>query len=513
MRTVVWPLVLAAVAATRCLDPTQITLTLGTNAACDDVEGTAIVVGEPGQLEQSDPATTTTRCTSGADGGQIGSIVLIPSGADDAPVGVRVAMSLGGSLDGCINPPYADHCIIARRSLSFIPQTPLTLPIELDVDCAGTFCTELTTCVDGDCVDATVDPDDCVGPAGCVLQGTGGGGGAGGGSAGCGPPVTLPAVALTGAAVERDDVAIAVDAGDCSWAIAWSEVGTEVCTRLVRPDGQPSAAACDARPAVADVDVAPLGNGIFALADWGSEAHLSTATADGILAQGTLGAAVGGAIATRDDALLMVFEQSGGALGYATYLWDGSSLSPPTQQTPMGGHTGTGLDVAWGASDAVVSWISAAAGGQIARFPIGTNQVVGPVDVPATTNIALADHPPSGVTGIIFNDSGGNGELATWSPSGNYTSGGYSATDYSGTATGFAVTGTASGWVVAYIDGGRGLLTSFDSEAKYILTVREVAADATAIAIAAAGDQLGVAWLDSQGGAWFRRVAFDLSTL
>jgi hypothetical protein len=117
------------------------------------------------------------------------------------------------------------------------------------------------------------------------------------------------------------------------------------------------------------------------------------------------------------------------------------------------------------------------------------------------------------VTAIIFNDAGGNGELATWSPNGSYTSGGWSAIDYSETAAGFSIAGTKTGWVVAYVDGGRGLLTSFDEAAKYILPVRGVAADAMSISIAAIGDQLAVAWIDARGSLWFRRVAFDLSTL
>ena len=59
-------------------------------------------------------------------------------------------------------------------------------------------------------------------------------------------------------------------------------------------------------------------------------------------------------------------------------------------------------------------------------------------------------------------------------------------------AAGFAIAGTTSGWVVGYIETGKGWLTSFSPDAVFIDAVREVAPDATAIAIEAIGDGLAV---------------------
>src|SRR5580700_5484378 len=45
-------------------------------------------------------------------------------------------------------------CIVARRQVSFIPHTPLALPIEMTLDCLNVPCTANQTCIHAQCVTA-----------------------------------------------------------------------------------------------------------------------------------------------------------------------------------------------------------------------------------------------------------------------------------------------------------------------------------------------------------------------
>ena len=91
------PLVFAA-----CLDPTQATVRIGTDAPCATESpgpGSIVVVGiaagPPGAIaEQREPNTTTSSC----NGGDVGSIVVYPTdGADEAAVLV-IGITLGAAL-------------------------------------------------------------------------------------------------------------------------------------------------------------------------------------------------------------------------------------------------------------------------------------------------------------------------------------------------------------------------------------------------------------------------------
>jgi hypothetical protein len=136
--------------------------------------------------------------------------VLVPADDDDAAFGVRVVGGVEFDAEkdctvengfapepqpGAPEFPYKTGCIVARRTLSFIPHTPLTLPIVLRDDCIGVPCGPSETCVHGSCVSSNVDPDDCVDPAGCdettlpapVPAGSSGSGGSGGAGGAGGP--------------------------------------------------------------------------------------------------------------------------------------------------------------------------------------------------------------------------------------------------------------------------------------------------------------------------------------
>ncbi len=156
---------LLSLGAGACRDPTQVTLELRLDFSCSDLGTTAITVGSPGALESKSPTTTTAECDAS---GKVGSLVVVPAGADDAAFGVRVVAGFGGPADDCSAPAYGPSCIVARRALRFIPSESLRLPIDLRAACAGVPCDATETCVRGACVDARVDdPRACASRAGC----------------------------------------------------------------------------------------------------------------------------------------------------------------------------------------------------------------------------------------------------------------------------------------------------------------------------------------------------------
>jgi hypothetical protein len=181
------------VACCGCQPPTEISVVLTTNLACGEIAGTAVVVGTPSDVEGKDAATVTSAC----DQGRIGDIVLIPGKEREAAFVVKAVTGVGVLPEDCLvaetrptDIPGQRGCIVARRELSFLPKTPLTLPIAMRRACIGVVCGAGKTCVEGGvCASATVkDPMRCADPGGCdetsLGVGSGGAGGAGTGGAG-----------------------------------------------------------------------------------------------------------------------------------------------------------------------------------------------------------------------------------------------------------------------------------------------------------------------------------------
>jgi len=137
-----------------CLDPTEIEVFVSTDFLCDDVtqHGVAIAVGKPGD-DTNAPAGSTHDCNS-TDGG-IGSLTVTPHDIDGV-VGIRVMLGIDASVDSCNAGNKFAGCLVARRSLGFIPHRPLVLPIELQSSCIGQVCDPSSTCFNGACVDAGV---------------------------------------------------------------------------------------------------------------------------------------------------------------------------------------------------------------------------------------------------------------------------------------------------------------------------------------------------------------------
>ncbi len=141
-----------------CAAPTEIRLKLYTDVACTDDpdwKGIAVYVGGvDSNLENKAPALTAASCDKN---GQIGSLVIVPSGSKDDEVGLRVVAGIGQSPEDCASHGY-QGCIVARRSLRFSPHSTIDLDITLTADCRGIGCDAAHTCLNGTCTDRIAQP-------------------------------------------------------------------------------------------------------------------------------------------------------------------------------------------------------------------------------------------------------------------------------------------------------------------------------------------------------------------
>jgi hypothetical protein len=148
---------LLGLSASSCQGPTELRLHVHTNVPCTDPsqwKGVAVYVGEPGPgLEDKAPALIATSCDQR---GQVGSLVVVPSGAKDAEVGLQIVAGLDYEPEDCAAHHY-QGCIVARRAVRFDEHTPLDLDIALTSDCVGLGCDATHTCVNGACSAAGID--------------------------------------------------------------------------------------------------------------------------------------------------------------------------------------------------------------------------------------------------------------------------------------------------------------------------------------------------------------------
>ncbi len=118
-------------------------------------KGIAVYVGGvDSNLENKAPALTSTSCDRN---GQIGSLVIVPSGSKDDEIGLRVVAGIGQNPEDCATHQY-NGCIVARRSLRFSPHSTIDIDITLTGDCRGVGCDTAHTCVDGTCTETTTLP-------------------------------------------------------------------------------------------------------------------------------------------------------------------------------------------------------------------------------------------------------------------------------------------------------------------------------------------------------------------
>ncbi len=145
---------IGAAGAVSCLNHTQITLHVSTNAPCKDAsqwKGVSIYTGSTTDVETKEPTLTTTACGAGGD---IGTLVLVPTGSDSDEIGLRVVAGLSRDPEDCAANLY-DGCIVARRTLRYSPHASLDVYVALTDDCVGVSCDSSHTCVDGTCVDSS----------------------------------------------------------------------------------------------------------------------------------------------------------------------------------------------------------------------------------------------------------------------------------------------------------------------------------------------------------------------
>lgn len=160
-------------AAQACRGPTQITLEVTTDVRCADVGGTAITVGELASSETKPAVAVTPACDPAT--GRVGSMVIVPSGARDEQVSIRIVMGLGRDPSECMPPSYGPGCIVARRALRFIPGQSLYVPVFMGAVCKGVPCEATQTCSGGTCASAVIeDSSRCAEPGGCDESALGG---------------------------------------------------------------------------------------------------------------------------------------------------------------------------------------------------------------------------------------------------------------------------------------------------------------------------------------------------
>jgi hypothetical protein len=155
--------IVACSALSGCESATQITVVITADSTvCTPQLDTELSVGSLAQVSAGRPPAATAQ---GCAGGQVGSVVLVPSSGDGSEVAFRVLASITGATDCATS--FGPDCIEATRALRYLPHTPLTMLVPLRASCEGVVCAEGTTCVSGACVSATVDPSQCQGSGGC----------------------------------------------------------------------------------------------------------------------------------------------------------------------------------------------------------------------------------------------------------------------------------------------------------------------------------------------------------
>lgn len=170
-----------------CRQQTGVDVEITTDVPCGTTRmSTGVQLGElrGAEITGESPQVVTEACIEGKPN-RVGDVVVTASpGNDSATFRLTVVANLrlseskaAISAEQCKAQKYVD-CIVARRTLGFVPNEGLTLPIFLQNACASRICEEGTTCVaDAQfgvrCVSSKIEqPKDCGSkPEGCVLPG------------------------------------------------------------------------------------------------------------------------------------------------------------------------------------------------------------------------------------------------------------------------------------------------------------------------------------------------------
>jgi hypothetical protein len=143
-----------------CQSATAIVVDVTTDVACREANAghvsTTIAAGELASVDQRPPAATVTRCDPAT--GRIGSLVLVPSGAEDAEIAIRVVTAIERDPASCATaaPGSAQGCIIAVVTQRFVPHRTIELPISMEARCDGVVCPPGQTCAMSGCLPASL---------------------------------------------------------------------------------------------------------------------------------------------------------------------------------------------------------------------------------------------------------------------------------------------------------------------------------------------------------------------
>jgi hypothetical protein len=80
-----------ALLASDCRAPTEITLVVTTDVACNDLQSTSVTVGHTGEIETKAPTTSSTFCSAS---GALGALVVVPSGGKGDELALKVVAAL-----------------------------------------------------------------------------------------------------------------------------------------------------------------------------------------------------------------------------------------------------------------------------------------------------------------------------------------------------------------------------------------------------------------------------------
>lgn len=135
-------------------EPTQVRVRIRTTVPCAQLNGVAINAGsDPAAVEErvklgfTDATTDKSQCDAE---GEIGTVYLLP-GKSRASLVVRAGYGTQKATECTADNGYKG-CIVARRSISYLDRTTLSITIELDPDCLDVPCGLLSTCSKGQCV-------------------------------------------------------------------------------------------------------------------------------------------------------------------------------------------------------------------------------------------------------------------------------------------------------------------------------------------------------------------------
>ena len=162
----------AAVPLLSCATPTQVTVVITTDVECERFKGASVTVGTVDTIEKKPESSWSepTTCVRRGNVSEIGQIVLIPKADKNDNFAVMVIGGVDTQAKACRESGDYTGCIVARRSLNFIPKTELHLPIHLSSSCEGVPCfgKPISTCVLGGCFPATIeDPEVCSASGAC----------------------------------------------------------------------------------------------------------------------------------------------------------------------------------------------------------------------------------------------------------------------------------------------------------------------------------------------------------